>query len=436
MDISEIEALRWKLGRFLDQFESFIYTKKGRSHFRTYVEGQLGPLPRKSIEPIADAAGISPRTLQEFLYIHRWDEDGVRDKVQAIVKRDLEGQEKIGVVDETSFPKKGRETACVQRQYCGVKGKVDNCVVSIHLSCASGDFHTLIDNGLYLPESWANDEARRRKVAIPKGVAYRPFYRIALDQIHHALENGIRFNWVVSDERYGGVPAFSEGLEDLGIAYVLELKRNTTGWTVAPHVWDNAADAGDAGSRFRNFPRVAEGAPPSETVEDLAEHGRSLREQPWVAFRIKDTDKGPEVWEVKASPFTLKRGDGASGPLTLLVMRHVPDGEMKYFMARNPEGASLETLLRVAFSRWHVERCFEDEKTEIGLDHFEVRRYISVKRHLTLSMVSHLFLAQQKTRLQAVGEKTGTHALPDPGCYECGSLHASAAPVAEAGCAG
>ncbi len=434
MEINEIEALRWKLGRFLEQFEPFIYSKNGRAHFRTYVEGQLGPLPRKSVEPIADAAGVPPRTLQEFLYIHRWNEDGVRDKIQEIVKRDLRDKEKIGVIDETSFPKKGAETACVQRQYCGATGKVDNCVGSVHLSCASGDFHSLVDSEIYLPESWAADEERRKKVGIPPSIRCRPAYEIALGEIDHAIAGGLRFDWATADERYGSVPRFSEALEEKGVPYVLEVKRNLTGWTAKPHVWEDASDAGDVGCRFKVFPHVAKGEPSSKEVQVLANHGRSLRKQPWVAFRIKDTNNGPEVWEAKSCPFFMNRGDLPSRELALLVLRNVLDGEIKYFIAWNPKQASLEVLLRVAFSRWHVERCFEDEKTEIGLDHFEVRNYLSVKRHLIISMVSHLFLSQQKIRLQRGGEKSGTHEMPDSGCHEHAPQYASPAAVPEECC--
>jgi len=432
MEIKEIKALKWKLGRYLRQFGECIYSKNGRAHFRTYVEGQLGPLERKSIEPIADAAGVSPRTLQEFLYIHTWDEDGVRDKVQEIVKRDFKGEEKIGIIDETTFPKKGKETACVKRQYCGALGKVENCVTSIHLAFASGDFHTLIDSDLFLPEDWAADEKRRKKVGIRETLKYRPFYRIALDQIEHAMGNGIRFDWATADERYGDIPAFSQRLEEFDVPYVLEVKRTLTGWAGRkPSVWENASEAGEAGSRLQKFPRLANGSIPSRTVENFAHHGRTLRKQPWVPYRLKDTNKGPEVWEVKSCLFYMKRDGRPSRELSLIVMRNVLNGEIKYFVAWNPNGAPIETLLRVAFSRWRVERCFQDEKTEIGMDHFEVRRFLSVKRHLVLSMVSHLFLAQQKVRHQRGGGKSGPHALPAQRRHEYGHQHTSPAPGAK-----
>src|SRR3990167_3244089 len=115
MTITEICSLKEELRQYTREFDPCFRSCKSRRHFRTYVEGQLGPLERKSVEPMADAADVSSRTLQEFLGLHRWNEDGARDRVQAIVRRDHSGTENIGIIDETSTPKKGIETACVQR---------------------------------------------------------------------------------------------------------------------------------------------------------------------------------------------------------------------------------------------------------------------------------------------------------------------------------
>ena len=131
MNPDQIEALGERLFPYLAKFKDCFATECGRAHFQTYVQGQLGPLERKSIEPMADAAGIPPRSLQEFLSLLRWDEDGVRDRVQSLVAQRAHHGEEIFILDETSFAKKGDSTACVQRQYCGATGKIDNCVVTV-----------------------------------------------------------------------------------------------------------------------------------------------------------------------------------------------------------------------------------------------------------------------------------------------------------------
>jgi SRSO17 transposase len=248
-------------------------------------------------------------------------------------------------------------------------------------------------------------------------VVYRPLHEIALEQIRHAKANGVPLEWICADERYGMVPAFLEGVEKEGLSYVVEVPKGVTGWTACPEVWRDREHAPPEGQSLRTFPRVATHAPSPKSIEEIACHGRAIRKQPWVAFHLKETLKGPEVWEVKSCSFFHHRDGRASQRLRLVVARHVLDGTTKYFLAHAPADTPIETLLRVAFTRWRVERCFEDEKGRIGMDHFEVRRYGSIKRHLMLSMVSHLFLAEQHERMR--GEKPLPHDLPSPVRDQC-----------------
>ena len=154
----------------------------------TYVRGQLLDLPRKSIEPIALANEVKPRTLQEFLGTDVWDEQQMRDRLQQLVARDHLQHDSIGIVDDSGHAKCGSHTACVSRQYSGRAGKVDNCVVTVNLSLASFDtrLRVMLDSVPYLPESWDQDQARRRQAHIPDEVRYRPKYDIALEELDRA----------------------------------------------------------------------------------------------------------------------------------------------------------------------------------------------------------------------------------------------------------
>lgn len=411
MTTEEIRGLSGKLSRFLGQFEDCFATYRGHAHLRTYVEGQLGPLPRKSVEPIADAAGIPSRTLQEFLGLHRWNEGAVRDRLQRYLARTQPGPEAIVIVDETSFPKRGTATACVQRQYCGATGKVDNCVVAVHTVYAQGDFHTLLDATLYLPETTWADPARRAQAGIAADAAYQPLHALALAQLARARTNRVPMAWVTADERYGEVPAFLAQLEAWGVGYVVEVPSGVTGWLQAPEVWASREAAGAAGAGLRTFPRVATDTPAPQPVAALR-RAHAFGRQSWTPYRVKDTEKGPEVWEVRTHAFWQHREGTASPPLQLLVVRHVLDGTEKTFLAWSPVAAPVETLLRVAFTRWRVERAFEDAKGELGLDHFEVRGYRAITRHLVASAVSYAFLATQRARLG--GKNPGADDLPAP----------------------
>lgn len=395
MDADTILRIKPALTQYLHQFNDCMGRVTNREHLATYVSGQLSDLDRKSIEPMADAAGRSPRTLQEFLGLLKWDESSVRDRLQQRVAQRYADPNSIGIFDETSYHKQGKQTACVQRQHCGSRGKIENCVVSVHLGYVAGDFHTLLDGELYLPEkTWHEDRQRCRKAGIPDELVYRAKWRIALGQVERTLRNGVRFGWLTFDEYYGGKPPLLWALDALGQNYVAEIPRDFSGWTKAPDV-HYRAHARD-GQSLTESRKLKVRQTPACRVDDLLRHSPVLRKTPWMKYRIRDGEKGPMVWEAQCIPFWIKDEHGLpSRPHRLIVARNVlnPD-EVKFFLSNAPETVPVETLLRVAFSRWHIERMFEDSKTELGLDHFEVRHYRSISRHLILTCVSHLFLAE------------------------------------------
>ena len=137
MDAKTILRIKPTLTRYLHEFDDCFVRNECRGHLGVYVQGQLSDLRRKSVEPMADAAGVPPRTLQQFLGRHRWDESMMLDRLQRRVARRHPHEQSVGIIDETSFVKKGDKTACVQRQHCGAMGKTENCVVSVHLGYAA-----------------------------------------------------------------------------------------------------------------------------------------------------------------------------------------------------------------------------------------------------------------------------------------------------------
>jgi SRSO17 transposase len=181
MDVAELRRLKPELDKFIRLFDDCFARKDTRAHLPVYVTGQLSNLPRKSVEPIAVEGDVSPRTLQEFLSQHRWPEDQLRDRSQQLVRDEHSGPHSIGIIDETSYVKKGDKTPGVKRQWCGAAGKPENCMVTVHLGYARDDFHCLLDGELYLPEDWANDPERREKAGIPEEMSYRPKWEIALE---------------------------------------------------------------------------------------------------------------------------------------------------------------------------------------------------------------------------------------------------------------
>jgi SRSO17 transposase len=410
MDAQELRQLKPELTKYLKRFDQCFSRKDTRAHLPVYVTGQLSDLPRKSVEPIAIEAEVAPRTLQEFLSQHVWDEDRARDRLQEIVRTEHTGPHAVGVIDETSFVKKGDKTPGVKRQWCGTVGKQENCTVTVHLSYARDDFHCLVDSELYLPKDWAEDQVRRELAGIPEGMTYRSKWQIGLELYDRAIGNGLRFEWITFDEWYGGKPGFLRGLSARGQRFVGEVPRNFVGWLKPPRVVTRAFRRGGRG-RNRRVPRLASGSPPARRVDELLKQPE-LRGQLWQQWRVKDGEKGPMVWEVKHCRFTPKGEDGLPGePMHLIVARDVLDpDEIKFFVSNAPPNTPIQTMLLVGFSRWRVERCFEDHKGEVGLDHYEGRLYLGLKRHLILSAVSYLFLARTRQRLG--GEKPGAHRVP------------------------
>ncbi len=414
MDAGTIVRIKPALTQYLHEFDGCFGRITARQHLDTYVQGQLGNQPRKSVEPIADAAGIPPRNLQEFLSLYRWDEWAMRDRLQQLVARRHAHEHSVGIVDETSFVKKGHHTACVQRQHCGVVGKTDNCVVSVHLGYATPDFHTLLDGELYLPkETWHQDRDRCRAAGIPDEVVYRPKWQIGLEEIRRARGNGIRFTWMTFDEGYGGKPPFLRAMDEIGQNYVGEVPVSFTAWTKPPAVLYREHRKHRLGPP-RRFPRLKVKNNPPVEVRHIASYSPLFRREDWQTYHVKDGHKGPMIWKAKRIPVWLQDEHGLpTRAHHLLVTYNVlqPD-KIKYFISNAPENTSIETFLRVAFSRWKIERMFEDGKGELGMDHFEVRKFQSIRRHLILSCVSYLFLAEFHQAHR--GEKPGPDGLPSP----------------------
>ncbi len=419
MDAETILRIKPELTEYLHEYDGCFGRCNTRGHMNTYVQGQLSDLERKSVEPIADAADMSPRTLQEFLSLSNWDHDMMRDRLHQRIVRRHHDPHSVGIIDETSFVKKGSRTACVQRQHCGAAGKIDNCVVSVHLGYATPTFHTLLDGELFVPQyTWDADRDRCRDAGIADDVVYRSKCDIALAQYQRAVGNGVRFAWLTFDEGYGGKPPFLRKLDGLNQNYVAEVPANFHVWTKSPqvlhrrHARNRQRGASGGGGRPRRYPRLKVQNNPTATVQDILRFSPIARQTAWEKYHVKNASKGPMVFEAKRITVWLKDDQGLpTHPHHLLITRNVlTPNDVKFFISNAPPDTTAQTLLLVAFSRWKIERMFEDTKSELGMDHFEVRKFQSISRHLILSCVSHLFLAEfhQKHR----GEKPRLDDLP------------------------
>ncbi len=243
-----------------------------------------------------------------------------------------------------------------------------------------------------------------KKTYVPDEIKFRTKPQIALDQIDRALSNGVRVSAWTFDELYGRDGKFLNGLESRRQVFVGEIPTDFHGWVQKPAVLRSSPKKqGKGRGRRKKYPRLARRRPSCE-VRNLLTYSPMFREQSWQRYRIKDTDKGPEVWEVKWSVFWRKGEDGLpTRRHCLIVTRNVLTDEVKYFLSnrvpgeRNPvsgQCVTLRWLLRVAFGRCSIESCFREGKEELGLDHYEVRGWRCVHRHFYVTQLSHLFCAR------------------------------------------
>ena len=398
MTVEQVAALGPAFTDYLRCFRPCFVTTNTFAHLGTYCRGLLSDLARKSVEPIALAAGCAVRTLQEFLTHHAWDHGRMRDELQRRVAREhlpapgakpAGGVGTVGWVDETGVAKKGDKTPGVQRQYCGASGKIDNCLVTVHLACRCGDFMAMLDSDLFLPEqSWDKDRDRCKAAHVPDDLTYRSKWQIALDQVKRALANGVRFDWLTFDEWYGGKPGFLSGLEALGLLYVCEVPANLPCFPTRP--------------KYKSLQRPFA----AKRVDNAGRYAKPFRGNPWKRMKLARKTLASQVWEVRAAQVYLSRdGRPTERAYWLIVARSVATGEIKYFVSNAPPGTALLTLTKVAFTRAGVEHVFRLAKTEVGLGHFEGRSYKGLMRHMTLCQLVLLFAAGQTDRLR--GEKPG-----------------------------
>jgi SRSO17 transposase len=410
MTEEQIAGLAPALRSHLRSYGEYLGREPVVEHIGTYCLGLLSDLARKSVEPIALAAGACVRSLQLLLSQHDWDEMGLRDAMQRrIVQEHLPapGQERadavgvVGWVDETTVAKKGDKTPGVQRQYCGSTGKIDNCVVSVHLAVGYSRFSCIVDSDLYVPQSWIDDPKRCQEAGIPADLPFRTKCQMALEQVKRALGNGMRLDWIGFDEGYGGKPSFLLGLEGMGQTFIGEVPKTFRCFSAPP--------------KYQSLqrPYVAKEA------RNLVAHGKAFAGKGWKTYRVAHQTVPDSFWKVKAGRVYISvEGQCHDRAYWLIVAKNAGTGEIKYFISNAPERTSVKRMLEAAFSRWGIEHLFRVAKTEIGLGHYEGRHYRGLLRHMMLCQLTLLFVAEQTERLRG-GKPAVDQGAGGPGA-QCG----------------
>jgi SRSO17 transposase len=371
---------------------------------RAYCMGLLLPGERKSIEPMA--ARLAPgrvqaahQSLHHLVAKADWSDQAVLDVVRAHVLPAIErhGPIQYWIVDDTGFPKKGKHSVGVSRQYCGQLGKQENCQLAVTLSVANTHASLPIAFRLYLPETWANDPQRRAKAGIPDEIAFQTKPAIALDQIRRALAQGIPSGIVLADAGYGVDTGFRASLTALGLVYVAGIQASTSLWPpgtgpLPPKSW---AGRGRPPTRMRRDP---EHQPVS--AKDLAQ---KLPTDAWHTVTWREGSNTPlasRFAAVRVRPAHRDTDRAEPWPEEWLLAEW-PAGEReptKYFLSSLPVDVTLTDLVTAAKARWRIERDYQELKQEIGLGHYEGRGWRGFHHHASLAIAAYGFLVAERSR--------------------------------------
>jgi SRSO17 transposase len=359
---------------------------------RDYCLGLLMPGERKSVEPLAAVTAPSRVAAQHQSLLHfvgnaPWSDERVLAKVREQVLPSIErsGEVEAWIVDDTSFPKKGRHSVGVVHQYCGQLGKQENCQVAVTLSIANHAASLPVAWRLYLPEAWASDPERRAKAGVPAEVGFATKPAIALEQIRAAVAAGIPRGTVLMDTGYGVDGELRRAITALGLAYIAGVQPNTR---VLPAGRPPARSRRDA----RTARALAEGLPTAawETVtwrEGTADWLGSRYARVRVRTAPARTEPGPEEWLLIEWP------EDAVEPT-------------RYWLSTLPEDMALEALVDRAQLRWRIERDYQELKQELGLGHYEGRGWRGFHHHATLCIAAYGFLVSERETIPPSAPRT------------------------------
>lgn len=335
---------------------------EARHRAKRYLFGLLGRVERKNGWQLAEAIGeTNPQGTQRLLNSADWDAEAVRDDLREyVVEHFADEQSGVLIVDETGFLKKGEKSAGVARQYTGTAGDTVNCQVGVFLAYASQKGTTFIDRALYLPEEWAKDWNRRAEAGIPEQTTFANKIELAKQMLERAFKAKVPARWVVADAFYGRSHEFRKWLEERGRPYAVMVPKT---------------NAVPLEGRKKRIEQLVERLP-EDTYSELAPAEDTGERRPWQ-------------WAC----FELSGGEDGGMRRWLLVRRSTDDpDDLGFYQAYGPEGTAVEELIRVCLRRWAIETAFEQTK-EIGLDHYEVRKWEAWQRYVTLCLLAHAFLA-------------------------------------------
>ena len=412
MDLRAADDSASRFSAYVEGLVSVIGHADRAGPLRDYCVGLMLPSERKSVEPIAAVTAPGRTAAQHQSLLHfvgnaAWSDERVLAKVREMVLPEVErhGPIEAWIIDDTGFPKQGRHSVGVARQYCGQLGKQDNCQVVVSLSVANHHASLPVAHRLYLPQDWAEDRKRRRKAGVPEEISFKTKPEIALEQLRWACEAGLARGVVLMDAGYGAETDLRTNITMLGLSYVAGTRPNTTVWPsgtapLPPKGWSGR------GRPPKLMRRDGKHQPIS--VKQLA-LGLPARAWQTIKWRESTTD-----W--LSSRFARVRVRVAHRDYNLTEARpeewlliEWPKGEdepTKYWLSTLPKGISFHRLVDTAKLRWRIERDYQELKQEVGLGHFEGRGWRGFHHHATLCIAAYGFLISERETIPPSGPRS------------------------------
>src|SRR5664279_5181145 len=362
------------LDEYMEPFMGFFHRSDSRDLAECYVAGLLMDGERKSVEPMSERVNGPERSMQRLLSDARWDEHGILAAYRARMLTVTSDPMGVLVLDDTGFPKKGRDSVCVARQYCGASGKTDNCQIGVSMTYVGSGVAWPFGMKLFIPESWdATDDldcaTRRTKTKMPESAHYRPKWRIALELLDEALDDQVPHRAIVADGWYGDIPEFREELVSRGQHYVLGVYSDTQIF-LEPPTFEIAPEPARKRGRPRKRSKVIATNPAPVKVSEV---GASIAGDAWQRLEIRpDSRDKPLVVEAVAirvwPAHGWRHGTHHEDVWLLIERRHLDKGgvELRYFFSNMPQSLTTIDLARLNHERYWIEHGYQQLKEELG----------------------------------------------------------------------
>jgi len=428
---ADVGGVLEELAAYHAQFAPLFKRPEQRVGAEVYLRGLLtADVPRKNVEAmVLRLFGAGPeaerrvRALQQFIGESPWDDEAILAKHQSLVEESLGEDDGVFIVDGSDFPKQGKHSVGVARQWCGATGKKDNCQAGVFLGYASRKGYTLLDRRLYLPESWFGEDHRElwQACRISEGIQFRTKHQLAAELVEETVKaKRLRGRWVACDEGYGDDPKTLDRWDKAGLWYLAEVPKDTMVWPLVepdgvtpqarPATWVPPQKL----SRKGRVPTKEELQPDTPAKVRLDEWAERIAEGIRRRYRMLEGAKGPLVADFVAFRAVAVR-DKLPGPEVWVLLRYKvvgPDDQpkVKFYLSNAPADTPLEELVRVCGMRWPIESSFEEGKGELGMDEYELRFWAGWHHHMTLVILAHHFLVRLQRRLSQSQREGGLKA--------------------------